>query len=186
MMNILFGLIPEAIFFSLFIIFTKNYKNTVKNTIFTSLMIAGYVIFKALFPTCVYCQIIYIFYVPLLMYIMYKEKFHISDIFVMSWASIILLILNIIYLPMLKLFGMDIYIKCYIINRISLLLFLIIFHKKLNPFYKFIISQWNRNREKPNPIKALTVRNVCVISLNLTIYILYVCMIFTSTQNIIR
>lgn len=109
MLNIILGIIPEAIFFSLFIIFTKKYNHKIKNLVFTILMILGYIILKQLLPKNVYCQIIYILYVPLLMFLLYRNKFHISDIFVMSWASILMTLLQVIFLPLIYLFGKDSY-----------------------------------------------------------------------------
>lgn len=181
-MNIILGLIPEAIFFSLFIIFTKNYKNKTKNIVFTLLMIIGYIILKQILPRNVYCQIIYLAYVPLLMFLLYKNKFHISDVFVMSWASIFLTILTLIFLPIIQILGQDSYFILWIINRIFIFIPLILFRNKFNKVYKYFISQWNRNREKPNKIKALTIRNICVISLNISIFILNLCMILVSNK----
>lgn len=180
MLNIIFGIIPEAIFFSLFIIFTKKYNHKIKNLVFTILMILGYIILKQLLPKNVYCQIIYILYVPLLMFLLYRNKFHISDIFVMSWASILMTLLQVIFLPLIYLFGKDSYMVMWILNRIITFALLILFRNKFNKIYKYFISQWNRNRENPNKIKSLTIRNICVISLNISIFILNLCMILIS------
>lgn len=180
MLNIILGIIPEAIFFSLFIIFTKKYNHKIKNLVFTILMILGYIILKQLLPKNVYCQIIYILYVPLLMFLLYKNKFHISDIFVMSWASIFLTILTLIFLPIIKIFGQENYLYIWIINRIFIFIPLIISKNTLNKIYKYFILQWNRNREKPNKIKALTIRNICVISLNISIFVINLCMLLIS------
>ena len=178
MMNIILGLIPESIFFSLFIIFTKNYKNKAKNIVFTLLMITGYIILKQILPRNVYCQIIYLAYVPLLMFLLYRNKFHISDVFVMSWANIVYIGLTSICLLLINIFC-NIYWVLYAINRLSMVLFLVFTYNKLNKFYKYIIPQWNRNRQKPNKIKALTIRNICVIGLNISIFIIYVCMLIS-------
>lgn len=143
-------------------------------------MILGYIILKQLLPKNVYCQIIYILYVPLLMFLLYRNKFHISDIFVMSWASILMTLLQVIFLPLIYLFGKDSYIVMWILNRIITFALLILFRNKFNKIYKYFISQWNRNRGNPNKIKALTIRNICVISLNISIFILNLCMILIS------
>ena len=182
MLNILLGLIPEAIYFSLFIIFTKDYK---KNRIlFAILLTLGYIALKQIFPVNVYCQVCYILYVPFIMWLTNREKFHISDIFVMNWASVSLIALTLPCLPIFLL--LNNYVVFYIAVRLLMIIFLVCFKNKLRSFYKWIIPQWNRNREKPNPIKALTIRNICVFTLNITIFIIYLSMIFTSTQNIIR
>lgn len=173
MMNIILGLIPESIFFSLFIIFTKNYKNKTKNIVFTLLMIIGYIILKRILPRNVYCQIIYIIYVPILMKIMYKEKSHISDIFIFMLSADIMIVFSITIGIACVFNSLTLYWICYAINRILMFGFLIIARNKLNKFYKNIISQWNRNREKPNKIKALTIRNVSVLLLNFGIFLAY-------------
>lgn len=181
MINILLGLIPESIFFSLFIILTKGYKNKFKNMLLVLLMTIGYIVLKSILPANVYCQIIYILYAPFLMWLLYRKQFHISDLFVMGWANIIYIVLTAMLILFFKLFP-ELYWILYFINRISIFLFLLIFKNKLNKAYKYIIPQWNRNREKPNPIKALTIRNVCLIGLNLSIFIIYCCMLLTSTN----
>lgn len=181
MINVLLGLIPESLFFSVFIILTKGYKNKVKNILFIILMALGYVTLKCIFPACVYCQILYILYAPFLMWLLYKKQFHISDIFVMGWANIVYITLTAILILIFKLLPKS-YWLLYAINRISMILFLAFTYNKLNKAYKYIIPQWNRNREKPNPIKALTIRNVCLIGLNFSVFIIYCCMLLTSTN----
>ena len=128
MINILTGLIPEAVYFSLFIIFTKDYKNN--RTLFTILLALGYIVLKQIFPANVYCQVCYILYVPFIMWLTNKEKFHISDIFVMSWASTSLIALTIPCLPIFLIFNN--YILFYIAVRTLMIIFLIVFKKKLN------------------------------------------------------
>ena len=180
MLNILLGLIPEAIYFSLFIIFTKDYKKN--RVLFTILLALGYIVLKQIFPANVYCQVCYILYVPFIMWLTNREKFHASDMFVMSWASITLLVFSLIFMPIILIFGMKTYFIMFALNRIIMFVFLALFKNKLNKIYKWVIPQWNRNREKPNPIKALTIRNLCVLGLNFSIFILNLCMIFTSTN----
>lgn len=180
MLNILLGLVPEAIFFSLFIIFTKNYKHKVKNVVFTLLMIAGYIVLKQLLPRNVYCQIIYLLYVTALMFLLYRDKFHISDIFVFMTSADLLVIFSFVIAFACIYESLTLYWVAYAINRILMFGFLIIFRKKLNIFYKNVICQWNRNREKPNKIKALTIRNVCVLILNIGIFLAYIGMILSQ------
>lgn len=179
-MNIFLGLIPEAIFFSLFIIFTKNYKDKTKNIVFTLLMIIGYILLKQILPRNVYCQIIYLIYVPFLMFSLYKEKFHISDIFIFMLSADILVLFSFVIAFACVYQSLLIYWIAYIINRILIFGFLLLFKNKLNKFYISIISQWNRNREKPNKIKALTIRNVCVLLLNIGIFLAYLGMILSD------
>ena len=167
--NVIFGLFPEVIYFTLFLIYTKNYKDN-KIKLFL-LLLLGYVVLKFLLPANIYFQITFTLYVPVILKLLYKDKFHISDIFVFVYSSIVLIIITILTYPIALI--LNNYIIAYIINRFLMFLFIIFFKSKLNKIYKWVISQWNRNYEKPNKIKAITIRQVCVISLNVMIYALY-------------
>lgn len=166
--NFLFGLLPEIIYFTLFLIYTKNYK-TNKIKLFLFLLI-GYTLFKYLFKVNIYFQICFIIYVPIVLKFLYKDKFHISDIFVFVYASIILMAISFIVLPIDLIFHN--YLFAFIINRILIFVILFYLKNKLHKAYSWIIKQWNRNYEKPNKIKSITIRQVCVISLNIMIFIL--------------
>lgn len=167
--TVIFALIPEVIYFTLFLIFTKNYKNN-KIKLFVLLLI-GYLILKIIFPLNIYFQICFTLYVPLILRLLYKDRFHISDIFIFVYASIMLILISFVTAPIYYITNN--YIFAFIINRILMFLILFLLKNKLNKFYKWIIPQWNRNYEKPNKIKAITVRQVCVISLNVMIFILH-------------
>ena len=166
--NFFLGLLPEVIYFTLFLIYTKGYTyNKIKLFI---LLLIGYTLFKFMLPVNIYFQIAFTLYVPLILKILYKDKFHISDIFIFVYSSIILILCTLVVLP-IHYFGRN-YWLTYTLSRILMFGFLFIFKNKLNKVYKWIISQWNRNYENPNKIKAITIRQVCVISLNLMIFIL--------------
>lgn len=167
--NLFLGLIPEAIYFTLFLIYTKGYKSN-KIKLFVLLLI-GYTILKLFFPINIYFQVSFTLCVPLILKILYKDKFHISDLFVFVYASIILILITCLTAPIS--FITKNYWIGYIFNRIFMFTFLYLFRNKMNKVYKWIISQWNRNYENPNKIKAITIRQTCVISLNVMIFTLY-------------
>ena len=172
--NFFLGLLPEVIYFTLFLIYTKGYTyNKIKLFI---LLLIGYTLFKIMLPTNIYFQIVFTLYVPLILKFLYKDKFHISDIFVFVYASMILILITSICLPILFIFNN--YWLSYTISRILLFMFIFIFKNKLNKIYRWIISQWNRNYENPNRIKAITIRQFCVISLNVMFYILNLWIIY--------
>lgn len=166
--TIIFALIPEIVYFTLFLIFTKKY-NKSRILLFIFLLM-GYIILKLIFPINIYFQISFTLYVPIILKILYKEKFHISDIFVFSYSSIILIIISCFSLPIY--FCFNNYLLAFILNRIFMFIFLVLFKNKLNIIYLFFIKQWNRNYKKPNKIKAITIRQICVVSFNIMIYIL--------------
>lgn len=166
--TVIFALIPEVIYFTLFLIFVKQYKN--KRILLFTLLLLGYIVFKIIFPINIYFQICFTLYVPLVLKILYNSKFHISDIFIFSYSSIILILISCISLPIFFIFNN--YILAFILNRILMFTFLFLYKDKFNLIYKYFISQWNRNYDNPNKIKSITIRQVCVISLNVMIYIL--------------
>ena len=167
--NIIFALLPESIYFTLFLIYTKNYKNN-KLKLFI-LLFLGYVTLKIIFPFNIYCQILFLIYVPIILRLLYKNKFHISDIFILVYASLLIILETLLVLPIYSIFNN--YLLAFILSRLLMFIVLFILKNKLNKVYKWIISQWNRNYEKPNKIKAITIRQCCVISLNVIVFILY-------------
>lgn len=176
--NFILGLLPEAIYFTLFLIYTKGYKyNRMKLFV---LLLIGYTVLKVIFPINIYFQISFTIYVVLILKLLYKDKFHISDLFVFVLASIILILLTSLALPILFIFNH--YWLSYLISRIFLFTFLFFFKNKFNDVYKWIISQWNRNYERPNKIKAITIRQVCVISFNIMLYILNLWIIYIMNR----
>ena len=166
--TIIFALIPEVIYFSLFLIFTKNLKNN--RIVLFILLLIGYILLKIIFPLNIYFQICFTLYVPLVLRLLYKRKFHISDIFIFAYSSIFLILIGCIS-ALIHCITNN-YILAFIVNRILMFLILFLLKDKLNKTYKWAISQWNRNYERPNKIKAITIRQICVISLNIMIFIL--------------
>ena len=67
--NIIFALIPEVIYFTLFLIFIKNYK-TNRIALFV-LLLLGYIILKLIFPLNIYFQLCFTLYVPFILKILY-------------------------------------------------------------------------------------------------------------------
>jgi hypothetical protein len=166
--NFILGLFPEVIYFTLFLIYTKKYKNN-RIKLFLLLLI-GYVTLKTMLTKNIYFQILFTIYVPIILKVLYKDKFHISDLFVFVYASLNLILCTLIVLPIHYFFRK--YWLTYIISRFFMFFSLFILKNKLNKVYIYFISQWNRNYEHPNKIKAITIRQVCVVSLNVMIFIL--------------
>lgn len=166
--TIIFALIPEVLYFTLFIIFTKRYPN--KRFLLFVLLLIGYIVLKIFLPINIYFQILFTLYVPVILKLLYKRKFHISDMFVFSYASILLILISCLSLPIFFIFNN--YILAFIINRILMFLILFFLKDKLNKIYTFFILQWNRNYDFPNKFKAITIRQFCVICLNVMIYLL--------------
>lgn len=79
LLELLIGQIPEAIYFSLFIIFTKQIKE--RRLLFTVLMIFEFVLLFNIAPYTVSSHAIFFAITYLVLKVIYKEKCQITDIF---------------------------------------------------------------------------------------------------------
>lgn len=166
LISILFGLIPEVLYFTLFITYTKNIKEKriklfllISIAYFLCMLIIQYeIIYYILFIVCVYA----------ILKILYKDKTQIIDIFVFSLSTIYLTLLS--YLGFIF-FNDDLsnYYTLYIIARI-LLFVPFIFKSKFNTLYKRYCKLWNRNDKEKRPIKSITLRNISLIIVNIVIF----------------
>lgn len=165
--NIIFGILPETLYFTLFIIYSKKLKE--KRILLFLLMFGEYVLLKIFIKFDVTFQIIYTFMTFLILKILYKEKVIVTDIFMFTLSSIILIIISFISYMMIYC-TLKIYIISYIINRILLFGILFLCKNKINIMYKKLNNIWNRNNK--HKIRSLTVRNISVIIFNLMFYII--------------
>ena len=169
------GAVPEALFFSLFLILSKGIKE--KKLLFTFLMYVEFVLLKMLISYDVWFQIAYTFMTLLLLKVLYKDKAEITDIFAFTAGSLLLILISAIsYLVSMLIF--DSYAVAYIVNRFFLFGVLYLLRNKLNSLYERFRKLWNR---KPNQkVRSLTVRNVSVIIFNLMFCIINLGMIFAK------
>lgn len=180
LLSILLGVIPEVLYFTLFLINIKDIKT--KRKILFVLILIAYLIFVLFNNYKIINYIIFLFLMYLILKILYKEKTQIIDVFVISISLVYLTIIGFICS---RFVGMS-YVRYYImliINRI--LIFLpFIFRKKFNIWYKKYCSLWNRNYEKKQPIKSITLRNISLISLNIFIFLCnMVCLYISSLKG---
>ena len=163
MFTLLVSQIPEAIYFSLFMIYAKNIKE--KRLLYILLMTIEYVILAQLFPFNVYFQILYTFISFFILKILYKEKAQITDIFTFAICSLILMIISAI----MYFIGYNTYKNtrvCVVSQKIILFLFIAIFKSKLNNIQKLYKKLWNRNFNKTYKIKTTTFRALNVVVFN--------------------
>lgn len=164
-MYILFGILPEVLMFSLFLIFAKDLK---ENRILLTLQIfAIYLFLKLILGHTIYFNLIFIFSVYILLKILYKQKAQITDIFLMNFTSILLTALSC-----LTYFFIPNYFVSMIVNRLLIVIVILLAKKYLRGLFVKFNSCWNRNREKPNKIRSLTLRNISIISFNVAIFII--------------
>ena len=178
--EILIGQIPEAIFFALFMIYTKNIKE--KRLIFILLSVFNYIVLKSMIHYNIWFQVLFTIIECIDLKVLYKNKGNVTDIFTFSIASIVVIIISVLsYMIIWKTLG--IYAYAVILNRILLALFLIVFHNKLykiNGLYKLL---WNRNDKVKKKIKSTTFRALNITVFNILFYIINLGMLFMIIQN---
>lgn len=165
--------IPEPVYFSLFLIIGKNIKE--KRLLLIGIMIMQYLLLMHIFPFNVWFQLIYTFMSFVNLKVLYKEKAQVTDIFLFTAASIMLIFVSLLS-GLIHIFNIK-YVYALIINRIVLFLLLFVIKDKINLIYQKYYSRWNRSKDKTK-VRSLTLRNVSVIVFNLMFYIINIGLIY--------
>lgn len=167
-LSVLLGLIPEVLYFTLFISYTKNIKEK-RVKLFLLISVAYFL--------CMLIQqykLMYYMLLIVLMYfiakILYRRKVQIIDFFVFSISAIYLTILSYICFLFLKK-DLSNYYFLYFIDRVILYL-PFIFKNKFNIIYKKYCKLWNRNDNEKRTIKSITLRNISLIIINIAIILM--------------
>lgn len=174
--SILLGLLPEVLYFTMFLVYTKNLKEK-KIKLFLLISIAYFLcLLIQKYKTLYY--ILFVVLVYLILKLLYKEKSQIIDIFAFSISTIYLTLLACICAIILKndYSNYFLYYSLYFISRV-LLFGIFIFKNKFNIIYKKYCNLWNRNDNIKRPIKSITLRNVSLIMINVSIFILNIAII---------
>lgn len=175
MLELLLGQIPEAIYFALFMIFTKELKS--KRILYIVLMIAEYLLLKHFIEFSIWFQIAYTVVQFIILKVLYKEKAQITDIFTFCISSVCLMLINAILFFTVYKYTSN-YILYVIIDRIGLFLFLLCFNNKLYKIQGLYKLLWNRNDNKKKPIKSTTFRCINLVIFNTMFYVLNMGMIY--------
>ena len=177
--NLLFVLaqLPEPVYFSLFLIIGKNIKE--KRLLLISVMTIQYLLLVRIFPCNVWFQLIYTFMSFVNLKVLYKEKAQVTDIFLFSLSSIILILISafcygIIYVTVKN------YVLALIMNRMLMFAILYFSRNKIKNIYKKFCSLWNKHNNL-NKIRSLTLRNISIIVFNLMFWFINLGMIFFLT-----
>jgi len=165
----LFGLLPESLFFTLFISTCKGLKNR-RLQVFVSVFILTCIVtwFVAF---NIYYHIIIVACVYGIMFIFWKS--HFIDIFLFSLALITLLICDVFCMAIalgLHNLGFSDYVSyliALILNRALIFVILFMLRRPLRKLTKAYYNVWDR--KDGSRIKSITVRNISVIILNVTI-----------------
>lgn len=165
--------VVEAIYFAMFLIIGKNIKN--KKLLFIGIMVFEYLMLKSFINFSVYFQLAYTFMTYVTLKVLYKEKAQITDIFLFTATSLLLIAISaasygIVYITVRQ------YFVALILNRILLFLTLYLGRNVIRNKYKSFCCLWNRHNI-PNQIKSLTLRNISIIVFNLMFWLINVGML---------
>ena len=179
-LEMVLGQIPEALYFSLFMIFTKQLKE--KRIAFILLMTLEYLIIQKLIHFNIWLQIIYTLFVFVILKLLYKEKSQITDIFTFTISSIILILMDIpLYFIISKITSN--FIIYVLIDRIIVFTLLFLNKNKLPKIQNIYKKLWNRNDGKKKKIKSVTFRSLNIVLFNLSFYILNIAMLYCVYKN---
>jgi len=179
-LEMVLGQIPEALYFSLFMIFTKQLKE--KRIAFILLMTLEYLIIQKLIHFNIWLQVIYTLFVFVILKLLYKEKAQITDIFTFTIASIVLISIDVLAYFGTQLFTTNYFIAM-IVDRILIFTILLLLKKKLPKIQQLYKKLWNRNDSKKKKIKSTTFRCINLIFFNISFYAINLMMIYCIFKN---
>lgn len=171
--GIILGLIPEVLYFTLFLVYTKHIKEKRIKLFLLIALAYTLTIFIKQYILLYYLAFIVLVYISLKF--LYKEKTQIIDIFIIVYLFFYLSLVSFICFLFMKEDKSNYYIL-YIIDRI-LLYIPFIWKTKFNNLYKKYCKLWNRNDKEKRPIKSITLRNVSLIAINFIIIFMNIYMI---------
>ena len=168
-LQLLLGQIPEAIYFALFMIFTKRLDK--KQILFTILMIIEYILLFNFTPVTIWSHISYFIITYMILRLLYHEKSQITDIFTLGIASILMIIISMISYIIVAVTIKDI-IVCNILAKIMLFIILYFSRNKLYKMQNMYKKFWNRNDKIPKPMKSITFRCINLVLFNIMFFII--------------
>ncbi len=168
LMSIILGLLPEVLYFTIFLIYTKNIKE--KRLKLCILISIAYALCMFIQRYKLIYYILFIVLVYIILKILYKDKTQIIDIFTFSFSTIYMTLLSYICFIFLD----KDYNNYYLLMTLDrIFLFLpFIFKNKFNNIYRKYCSLWNRNDNIKRPIKSITLRNISLITINIAIFLM--------------
>lgn len=174
-LSLLFGILPQALYFMLYLSKIKQIKNRrLILLLLIFLIITGASVFMN------YNLYLYIAVIPMIylaMKLLYRRKVQIIDLFIVAMLFAILMIISFVCSFVYK-NNANLYGIAYIINNI-LLFSTLALSKLFEKFYKFYCNNWNR--KQGNKIKSITLRNISLISMNILIFVIDVLLIKISS-----
>ena len=166
------GQIPEAIYFSLFIILTKSIKE--KRILFMVLMIIEYILLLSVFPYSVWSHVGFFVITYVILKLLYKEKAQVTDVFTLGIASVAMILVSF---PSFMLFGYTNMLPGTILSKGLLFTLLFVLRNKLCYIQKLYKRLWNKNNT-PKRIKSTTFRSINVFIFNIMFYVINIGMVY--------
>ena len=162
LLSILLGLIPEVLYFTLFLVYTKQLKEKRFKLFF--LIAIAYFICLLLQQLVILYYIALIALIYIILKVLYKSKTQVIDVFIISLMCLWITLLGFVSILCFE----DNYSNYWVVYTADrILLFLpFIFKDKFNVLYKKYCKLWNRNDKEKRPIKSITLRNISLILLN--------------------
>lgn len=167
LISIILGLLPEVLYFTLFLVITKDLKEK-RIRLFLLIGIA-YLLCIFIKQYFILFYFAFIFMIYFVLKILYKQKTQIIDVFIITISYTWIAILSFIMFYILEK-DMSNYYILYLIDRI-LLFIPFIFKNNFNKMYEKYCKFWNRNDKEKRNIKSITLRNLSLIFLNSIILI---------------
>ena len=168
LMSVLLGMLPEVLYFTLFLKYTKNLQ---EKTVKLGLLIGiAYILCMFIQRYQVVYYIIFIALIYVILKLLYKDKAQIIDVFVIATSYFYLTIISFIISKILY-NDLSNYNLLLIISRLLLIL-PFIFRNKFNIIYQKYYKLWNRNDNEIRPLKSITIRNISLILLNILIFVI--------------
>ena len=179
-MAFMFGQLPEAIYFALFMIFVKDLKE--RRILFITLTIIEYLLFLNVFKYNVYGHIGFFICTYCILKILYKERAQIIDVFSLCIASIILIGISAMSYGIGFICGRN-FTLALVLNRITMFLFILVFNTRLHSIQLMYKKHWNRHDERKSKIKSTTFRAINACVFNVMFYGINLGLIFILLQN---
>ena len=165
-LSAIFGLLPESICISLFIVYAKDVRNK-RLPLFVSIWIVN-LFLMILFAGSIWYHFTFIpsVYGVLFLYniIRYRKKTHFIDIFLILAPCLAISTSSIICYMLIPN-----YWTALILNRMAIIMLPLLCKKPIAEWYIVYRSLWNRSQNKK--IKSITLRNISLIALNLFLLI---------------
>lgn len=173
-LEILLGQVPEAVYFAIFMILVKRYKE--KRILFMIGMIIEYVLVLNVLPYSIWVHVLYFILVFLLLKILYKEESNVTDIFTLGIASLFMII-SCFLLYVIIYFTIHNMLVYVILQRAILFGSIVIFRKKLPNINKLYKKLWNRSKHTYK-MKSTTFRALNLVIFNLSFVLINLGVIF--------